>query len=158
MISFCAHTTTDFISEAYRAQFITINPVFVELIPHISITLKHSIGNLIHFTSCFVTKINIVVFKAKPFLLRIDILTIIFLLSSLNCVFGLEMTLTRTLTQVADQVIFGIFVILISFNVSFLSVFILFIVAIIFFFNIWIITNEGMLQDHTATWMLKILE
>ena len=158
LISFRAHTTTNFISEADRAQFIAIDPIFVELIPHTSITLKHSIGYLIHFTSRFITKFHIVVFKAKPFLLWINILAIIFLLSGLGRVLGLEMTLASSLTQITDQVLFGSFVLTRSFLVPLLSVFIFTIIAIILFHNIWIIANERVLQNQASTWMLKVLE
>ena len=103
LISFRTQTITNFISEAYRAQFIVIDIIFEEeLFTHTSITLKHSIGNLIHFTSRFITKIHIVVFKAEAFFLRINVLAIIFLFSGLDCVLRLKMTLARPLTQVAN--------------------------------------------------------
>ena len=108
MIAFRAHIRANHVLEADRAQVIAIDPIFVELIPHISITLKHGVGDLIHFSTCFITEVDIVVIKAKPFLLRINILAIVLLLSGLERVLGLQMTFAGPLTQEANQILLGI--------------------------------------------------
>ena len=108
MISFRAHTRPNLVLEADRAQVIAIDLIFVKLIPHISVTLKHGVGDLIHFSTRFITEVDIVIFEAKPFLLRIKILAIVLLLSGFERVLGLQMTFTGPLTQEADQILLGI--------------------------------------------------